>query len=184
VSKANWYVVQVSTGYEDSSCEAILRNCRETDELEGVRYATIEECFSPRYATRHKVHGQWVDDELLLLPGYVIAIAADPIRLARILRAMPDFAVILKVGEQYAPLSEDDKLWLDGWTSKEERTIPMSFAYKEGENIVVTDGPLKGREATISRINRRKCLAELEIRVGQRTVRTTVGLAVLPGDGV
>ena len=69
----------------------------------------------------------------------------------------------------YAPLSEGD------------RTIPMSFAYKEGDRVVVVGGPLEGCEFMISRINRRQSIAELEMKTEDgKSVKATVGLAVFP----
>ena len=184
VRKAGWYVVQVTTGHEDAACAAIARACGQADEAEPSDEPLLSECFSPRYATRHKVHGQWVDDELRLLPGYVVAVTADPWRLARLLASIPGFTMLLRMGETFAPLDDADRQWLDGWTMRGNRTVPMSFAYKSGDAIVVTEGPLAGREATITRVDRRKCLAHVELRVGQKTIRTTVGLAVLPRNEV
>ena len=185
VERLGWYVIQVRTGREIAACEAIMRAARSSDAQALDRDgALVEECFSPRYATRHKVHGEWVDDELRLLPGYVVAVTADPWRLARLLASVPGFTMLLRMGETFAPLDDADRQWLDGWTREGDRTVPMSFAHKEGDRVVVTEGPLAGREATITRVDRRKCLAHVELRVGQKTIRTTVGLAVLPRNEV
>lgn len=176
---ADWYVVQVETGRERMACTAILRVCA------GLRDSAhdkplLEECFSPSYATQHKEHGVWVDQVRQLLPGYVVAVTADPWELARVLRKVPGLTRLLTMGETFLPLSDDDRSWIERWTKAGERTIPMSVARKEGDKIVVTNGPLKGFEAMIERINRRKALAHLEIHAGQLTIHTTVGLAVLP----
>lgn len=207
---ADWYVIQVQTGRELAACKDIVRACRDVEEAglragcrdeesvcttadggsprdtsasrarRAAKYPLIEECFAPRYATRHKVHGEWVDDELLLLPGYVVAVSRRPADLAYALRRVSGFTHLLRMGETFAPLSDEDRTWLDRWTKEGDRTIPMSVAYKEGDTVVVTEGPLKGKEATITRLNRRKCLAHIELRVGRMTVHTTVGLSVLP----
>lgn len=182
VGRPGWYVIQVRTGRERAAREAILRAARSADAESDRDRPLVEECFSPRYATRHKVHGQWVDDELDLLPGYVVAVTDDPWSLSRLLSQVSGFAMLLKAGETFAPLSGSDREWLEGWTKRGDRTVPMSFAYKSGDAIVVTEGPLAGREATITRVNRRRCLAHVELRVGPKVIHTTVGLAVLP-DG-
>lgn len=182
MGKPAWYVIHVRTGREHVACEAILRAARSMDATSECGCPLVEECFSPRYATRHKEHAQWVDDELDLLPGYVVAVTNDPWSLAHLLGQMSGFAVLLKVGETFAPLVDADRQWLEGWTTRGNRTVPMSIAHKDGDRIVVTEGPLAGREATITRVNRRRCLAHVELSVGQKTIRTTVGLAVLP-DG-
>ena len=180
MKKPDWYVIQVETGRERVACETILRTCEHMRASSQEGESTLRECFAPRYVTQVKLRGEFVDEERLLLPGYVIAVTERPWGLARILRATPGFMRILTMGKTFAPLSDDDRSWIERWTQEGDRTIPMSIAYKIGDTVVVTEGPLKGNEGMITRIRRRKSLAELEIHAGQLTIHTTVGLAVLP----
>lgn len=194
---AGWYVIQVETGRELHACEAIWRACSNAEQEEHLLTAEtdegidsgdsdgvlLRECFSPSYRTQFKLHGEWHDEEKLLLPGYVVAVTSDPWKLARVLRKVSGLTRLLTMGETFAPLSEDDRSWIERWTTEGDRTIPMSIAYKEGDSIVVTEGPLMGHEGMIVRIKRRLNLAELEIHAGQMTIRTTVGLAVMPNTG-
>lgn len=183
-----WYVVQVSTGREDQTCALIERMARELDEIrqaqsdvDGPVPPLLEECFCPRFRTRHKRMGRWVDVEHALMPGYVVVATSDPAGLQRVLHRMPRFARMIKSAETYVPLSAEDRAWLDEQTHRDDRVVPISVAYKVGDKLVVTEGPLQGREAMVTRVNRQKCLAHLELHVGQLTIHTTVGLAVLPG---
>lgn len=168
---AAWYVIQVQTGREPIVCKLIEQAC------DGGK--SLKECFSPRYAYQRKRHGKWVDEEMPLLPGYVIAVADDPWSLLKAMRGIPEFTKILTMDKMLVPLDKDEKNWIERWTHEGDRTIPMSVAYKEHDRIVITDGPLVGREAMITRINRRKSVAHLEVHAGQLTIHTTVGLAVL-----
>lgn len=181
---AAWYVVQVETGRELASCAGMTRACEVEAELGVEGSELLVECFAPRYCAQFKLHGEWHDEERLLLPGYVVAVTRDPWGLARVLRKVPGLTKILKMGETFAPLSEDDRSWIERWTTEGDRAIPMSIAYKEGDRIVVASGPLKGHEAMIVKVKRRLNMAELEIHAGQMTIRTTVGLAVLPRRAV
>lgn len=180
--KPGWYVIQVETGKEPRACEFIRYACELADEagLEGE--SVLQECFCPTYQHKRKVRGQWVEQETLLLPGYVIAVTHDPWKLSHTLRAVPGFTKLLTMGETFIPLSTDDRQWIERWTTQGNRSIPMSFGYKEGDKVVVTEGPLVGHEAMIIRVNRRKRVAHLEIHAGQLTIHTTVGLEVLPGN--
>lgn len=180
VDKPHWYVVQVETGREQKACEAILRACEQEDSQAEGDVPVVREVFSPRYQSRFKLHGKWHDEERQLLPGYVVAVTAEPARLARVLRGVLGFTRILTTGETFAPLKEEDRGWIERWTKEGDRTIPMSIAYKEGDSVVVTSGPLAGREGLIKKIKRRQCVAEIEIHTGAITIRTTIGLAVLP----
>ena len=182
MGRPGWYVLQVETGREEKACETVRRACAQADALDGAAEPTLVEAFSPTYRSRFKLRGEWHDEERRLTPGYVVAVTARPGRLAQVLRAAPGFERLLTAGETYASLSKDDRAWIERWTSEGDRVVPLSVAYKEGDRIVVTEGPLKGREASIVRVRRRQCLAEIEIRAGQLRIRTTVGLAVLPEE--
>ena len=60
--------------------------------------------------------------------------------------------------------------------------MPMSEAQKDGDQVVVTAGPLLGHEGLIKTINRRKSTAFLELNLCGRRVTTRVGLAVLSNE--
>jgi len=181
MAKSGWYVVQVETGREPGACRVIERAGRLVDGRDAMGGRLVGEVFSPRYRSRFKLHGEWHDEERQLLPGYVVAVTSEPWKLARVLRGVAGFARVLKMGETFAPLRDEERSWIERWTTEGDRVIPMSIAYKEGDAIVVTEGPLKGCEGMITKIKRRQCLAELEVHAGTMTIRTTVGLVVLPG---
>lgn len=180
MARAEWYVIQVKTRYEEQIASRILQESalvdaqqdREDDPL-------LRECFSPRFITQRKRMGQWRDVERPLLPGYVIAVTADPAELARRLHRVPYLTRILTSGETYTPLNAAERAWLDEQTREDDRVVPMSFGYKVGDQVVVTEGPLVGREWQISRISRSKSFAHLELHVGGLTFKATVGFALL-----
>ena len=182
-----WYVVQVTPGSERRMCAAIERSCEELDGgAGGGPRIRLEECFCPRYASRKKRMGNWHDTTRMLLPGYVIAVVRNPARLALALRGLGDFARVLSSSDEkaYSPLDEAEREWLESQTVPGERIVPMSFAVKEGAKVVVTDGPLAGNEAMITRIDRKNCIAHVEFHAGTMTLRTTVGLAIMPSGVV
>lgn len=187
----NWYVIQVETGRELVACESIQRAASQYDHRRTLECDSdagpqplLRECFAPRYRGRFKLHGEWHDEDRLLLPGYVIAVTDDPWTLARLLRGPHRMARILTMGETFAPLTSENRAWIERWTTEGDRTVPLSYAHKEGDKIVVTSGALVGFEGMIQRIDRRRCLAYIEILAGENpgqiTVHTTVGLVVKP----
>lgn len=179
--QSGWYVIQVQTGREEAMCRLIERVCREANlQSDEDGYQLIHECFSPQFSTRHKIHGEWTDIQKRLLPGYVIAVTEHAAELAQQLRKIPKLTRLLTMGETFVPLQEEDRRWLEEATQQGDRTVPMSMAYKVGDKIVVTEGPLVGREGQITRINRSKCLAFLELHVGGKKITTTAGLAIVP----
>ena len=165
-----WYVVQVTGGTEERMAELI-----ESVATPGV----LEECFLPRYQTEIKVRGEFRPVEKPLLTGYLFAVTADPARLARDLAKIPEFARVLKVGEAYAPLSREEEAWLGAFTAPGHRSVPMSYGVMAGEKIVVTEGPLKGHEAMIAEVDRRRSVAYLRFEICGREVTTRVGLGLV-----
>ncbi len=161
-------------------CELIKRVASEG--VDNNEPQLLEECFTPQFTTRRKYRGEWRDMQKLLLPGYVIAVTSRPEELALRMRKVPQFTLLLSMGETFVPLRKDECLWMEEFTEDGDRTVALSIAVKYGDSITVTDGPLKGREGIIKKINRHKCLAYLEVSIGGKRVTTTVGLAVLPKE--
>ena len=179
-----WYVVQVTAGSERRMCAAIRRACAEADERAGEPRVGLEEVFNPRYASRKKRMGNWYDTVRMLLPGYVIAVVRHPAGLARALRGLEGFARVLASQETYSPLDKAEREWLESQTRPGERIVPLSFGCKRGDKLIVSEGPLKGREAMITKLDRKNCIAHVELHVGQMTLKTAVGLVVMPSGKV
>lgn len=177
---AGWYVVQVQAGREGAVCELIKRVASEGADESGPRL--LAECFTPRFVTRRKCRGEWRDMQKLLFPGYVIAVTGRPEELALRMREVPEFALLLSMGETFVPLREDERVWMEELAEDGDRTVALSTAVKDGDSIRVTEGPLRGREGIIKKVNRHKCLAHLEVSIAGKRVTTTVGLAVLPKE--
>lgn len=168
--KNQWYVIQVPTGKELALCEILQRVVGED---------VLTECFSPRYATEKKVKGAWVSCESLLLPGYIVVVTGDVETLHERLRSVDEFTRLLRFGDAFCTLEESDRAWLSEFTGAGDRVIPMSMGVMEGDRVVVFRGPLKGREACIRSINRRKSLAYIELDMCGRRITTRIGLGIV-----
>ena len=165
-----WYVIQVPAGKEVALCETIRR---------AVGPDVLRECFTPRFATERKVRGVWEQAESLLLPGYIIAVTREPVALYERLREVREFTKLLRMGGSFCPLAEEDRAWMAMFTNEGDRVIPMSMGVMEGDRVVVFRGPLKGREACIVSVNRRKSLAFIELDMCGRRVTTRIGLGIV-----
>ena len=135
-----WYVVNVPTGKESALCKVIERIAPE---------GAVRECFSPLYSTQIKRGGEWLDVEKTLLPGYVIVATEHIGRVKRLLREVPEYTRVLNMGESFVPLADGERAWIDAFTRKGERCVPMSMGVMEGDHVVVVSGPLMGRAAGI-----------------------------------
>ena len=72
------------------------------------------------------------------------------------------------------PLSEEEVRFLTQF-GKEEHIVEMSRGIVENDRVIVMEGPLKGNEGLIRKIDRHKRKAWLEIQMFGRTVETQVG---------
>lgn len=169
-----WYVIQVIKGREDAMAELIGRV---------VPAAVLDECFNPKYATETKVRGVWMPVERSLFPGYIIAVCSDPLALEQQLLRLEEFARVLRQGDVFVPLSGEEIELIGAFTSRGNRVVPLSRGFKAGQRVVVTEGPLVGREYLIKSVNRHKSVAVLEVDLCGRPQRTLVGLAVLASPG-
>lgn len=168
-----WYVIQVINGREDVMRERIERM---------VPAGAMQELFYPQYLTEIKVHGEWVNTTKPLFPGYLICDTADPRTVQQYLLRMDDFARVLSQDGQFVPLAKEETQLIGSFTNRGDRVVPMSEALKDGDQVVVTAGPLLGHEGLIKTINRRKSTAYLELNLCGRRVTTRVGLAVLSNE--
>lgn len=165
-----WYVIQVMKGAERSMAALISRVVPST---------VLDECFWPKYATEIKVRGRFIKVEKPLLPGYLIAVTSNPEALEHHLIELPEFARVLSQGGSFVPLAPDERGLIGAFTKRGKRVVPMSMGFKDGDEVVIAEGPLAGREGLIRSINRRKSTAYLEVNLCGRRVSTRVGLGVL-----
>ena len=136
----------------------------------------------PRLLHHISARYQWVNTTKPLFPGYLICDTADPRTVQQYLLRMDDFARVLSQDGQFVPLAKEETQFIGNFTNRGDRVVPMSEALKDGDQVVVTAGPLLGHEGLIKTINRRKSTAFLELNLCGRRVTTRVGLAVLSAE--
>ena len=96
------------------------------------------------------------------------------------LRELPLFMrVLADVGGEFLSLSDDETSWIRSLTTERSHVVEMSEGVIEGDRVIVTQGPLKGREAWITKVDRHKRLAWLDMRMFGRTKSIKVGLEIV-----
>ncbi len=147
-----------------------------------VPAGAMQELFYPQFQTEIKVRGEWVTTTKPLFPGYLICDTADPRTVQQYLLRMDDFARVLSQDGQFVPLAKEETQIIGSFTHRGDRVVPMSEALKDGDQVVVTAGPLLGHEGLIKDVNRRKNTAYLEVNLCGRRISTRVGIAVLSAE--
>ena len=171
-----WYVIQITTGRENSVLRLIDRAVAEYAREHGVEPTDVlQECFSPRYKTARRQNGAYTPTTELLLPGYLIAVTKNPAQLQTVLKRVPALSKLLKSENAFTPLTRQEVSWLCAFTQKGNRVVDMSEGFTQGGRVVVTSGPLMGYEGQIAHINRRKRTASVKMSMCGRTVEVKLG---------
>ena len=164
------YVMQVMGGRERTVAHAVNEHAR----------PLVRECFMPSFELMKRHEGAWRKVEELLFPGYLFVETDDPDGVAALLRRAPIFMRLLKcANDQFIPLTPEEVAWLEAFTTAKTHVVEMSQGIIEGDSVIVTEGPLKGHEAMITKINRHKRLAYLDMHMFGRTKSVRVGLEIV-----
>ena len=164
------YVIQVIGGKEQRVCDLI--NCQSK--------GMINDCYVPRREVMRRVEGEWITTRETLFPGYLFVETREIQLVMESLARIPAFTRLLGVGdERVVPLSSDEVAWLTALMKPLDKVVEMSVGVIEGDRVMVTSGPLKGHEALISKIDRHKRAAYLDMRMFGRTKTIKVGLEIV-----
>lgn len=164
-----WYVVQVRTGTE----EDIKTQCEKV-----VEQTALQRCFIPYYESMKRYHGKWHTETKILFPGYVFMVSDRPEALFLELKKVIGLTKLLGADGNIIPLSQEEIEFLMAF-GKEDQVVEMSVGVIDDDKVVVLQGPLKGQEGYIRKINRHKRKAYLEVEMFGRKVRTEVGLEIV-----
>lgn len=164
-----WYVIQVRSGSE----EKIRLQCRQK-----ISEAILERCFIPHYEIRQKTRGTWRTVEKCLFPGYVFLVTENPEELFLALKKVAGMTKILGTGKDVVPLTDSEIAFLNRFGGKKQ-LVAISAGIIEGGQVRIVDGPLKGMEGMIRRIDRHKCKAWVQIPMFGRLQEVQVGLEIL-----
>lgn len=169
-----WYVVWIRTGQEEKlkqMCEVLIG-----------RERAYRECFIPKTETVRRVRGSLTKRENILFPGYLFFDSADAPLLYEQLKKIPEFTKLLGADGVPKPLYPHEEAFLRR-LSDGERVIRISKGYMKGDELVVTDGPLKNCRGRLTHIDRHKREAKLEVDFLGDKRTLTVGLEVVKKEG-
>lgn len=164
-----WYVMQVRTGTEES----IRCQCQRT-----IDSSVLERCFIPYYQQKKRFQGKWHIQERILFPGYVFLVCRNIEGLLENLKHVIGFTKVIGTGSEIVPLTEEEVDLLKRM-GKEEQLVEMSTGIIENDTVQILNGPLKGMEGCIRKIDRHKRKAWLEIEMFGRTMEMQVGLEIV-----
>ncbi len=166
--QTKWYVIQVMTGTELTMCESITQI---------VEKELYERCFVPMAEVRMKQSGKYVTLSKPLFPGYLFVITDSIEKVQSALWKVAKFKRILSAGGVPTAMTEPEVRAFQTFSDENFR-VSLSKGFIEGEQIIVTEGPLKGQEGLIRKIDRHKRIAIVEMPFLGRTTNVRVPLEI------
>ena len=141
------------------------------------------EVFTPYREIVHKIKGERVIVKKLLFPSYVfIETALSPIDFRqKLLNEKKQFQGILKelkYEDDVSALSEKEKAYLNGLMN-DEKTVALSKGEIIGGKVLILEGPLKGYENSIKKVDRHKRKAVLQVVINGNTLEVNVPLEIV-----
>ncbi len=170
----NWYVFYVKTGREQTACDFLNK------------LLNREECnaFIPQVELTFK-NSKFIRKELKpMFPGYVFidsildekTFIIQAHKLTRFSKCI--FKLLGSENADCMKLTEEEKNFLLSFCD-DDYVTEESKGFIIGDKIIVTSGPLEGRESIIKKIDRHKRRAEIEFKFLGDIRRISVALEVI-----
>lgn len=165
-----WYVLYVMGGRE----RKILELLNQKDEIKA---------FTPLKEVVHRVQGKRVVVKKPLFPSYVFLeteLSPKVFRQAMLQYKSQISGILkeLKYDDDISALSTEERAYLEGLMDEGHNVRLSKGEILDGE-VIITEGPLKGYESNIIRIDRHKRRAILNVRMNNRDMNVDVSLEIV-----
>ena len=164
-----WYVIWTTA-----------RNERNVEEQIGkdVPERLYRRCWLPMKTERQKWDGEWKDVETVLFPGYLFLDTDRPEEFSAAAKKMKGYIGLLKNEDVFLPISAAEEEIIRRLTG-ETGCAGISTGVIENGRLRVINGALFGMEKYITRIDRHKRKAYLEMKLFGDVRRFNAGLVVV-----
>lgn len=151
-----YYAIQVKTGEEDD----FSRRAARVEVLSGRRF------FSPRRLVPQHKGGKTISRLLSVFPGYIFFETGGLKNEERwAIRRVEGFYRFLPSSATPSPLDDKDRRILLHFISFGEYADISEVSFDENDRIVVLEGPLKGLEGNIVKVDKRRGRAKVALDI-------------------
>lgn len=164
-----WYVIWTKTGNEEK-CKYYIDNY--------IGSEAFIRCVIPTKRISRYIKGKWVKVEEKLFLSYLFIESDDIDEFEMQLKNAVTFNKILKIDNIFLSLDKKDENALCRLIG-DDGIIGESIGFIDGNNVIVTDGPMVGLEGNIKHIDRHKRLATLEIEMFDRVTEFKLALEII-----
>jgi transcriptional antiterminator NusG len=165
-----YYVVQVRTRSE----EKFLKFANPIVQSMNIRI------FWPRRSLRIRKRGKWKNIDTPIFAGYIfLEVESISNELYWNLKRLPGFFRFLKNNHNILPLPEKDARILNSLLQLGEVVKKSTITFDENNRISIIEGPLKGLEGCIVKIDRRKGRAKVRLDLYDQSHLVDLGFKAL-----
>lgn len=165
-----YYAIQVYTGDEDEFSKLFVQRTNEN------------KLYIPKRAINERRRGKIVHRISPLFPGYVFVESENllgDLDLYWTLRTTKGFIRFLGDNKKPTPISEKDLSLLRHFISFGEVADTSRVTFDENDRIVVIEGPLKGLEGQIERVDKRKGRARISLEMCNSSFHIYLGFEII-----
>ena len=163
-----WYVVHTMIGREESAME----QCKVAVGMTANRFILPKCQFNRRW------HGEDKLIEKVAFPGYFFIDSNMPKELLELLQRIPTIVTPVRIGGGFHPIKEEETIVLQRMMDEND-VIQASVGNIVDGKLVVDEGPLKGLEDKVRKIERHDRWADIELPLFDECKTMRVGLQVV-----
>ena len=155
-----YYIIQVATGREQIFVDNLKKHSPLLAEKHNFIYLTRE------LAIRRQ--GKWLKELQPMFPSYIIVETVNKIdeNTLLALKKLPDFYHFLNSNTDIVALCDRDLEIIQHFMGLGPKIGQSLVRFDENDRIVVIEGPLKGIEGSIIKVDRRKQRAKIRVDFG------------------
>jgi len=166
-----YFAIQVWTGKEDEFAERVGSDQRMNSTV-----------IVPKKAIQTRRRGKIRQEQKPLFPGYIFLVT-DTLELEAlqrwILRTTTYFVRALPNTREPLPVKEKDRRLLAHFMSFGKVADISKVSFDADQRIIVLDGPLKGLEGLIIKVDKRKCRAKVRLDMCENSFLVDLGFEVI-----
>ena len=137
-----------------------MRSC-----MQHVSGKALKDIFLLTYDRMRRYQGAWHLEQQPMFPHYLFLESENGEQLLEELAEYEDFVTVFREKDYLIPVHREEEQFLRGICGNSHH-LSMSRGYIRNGQTCVTEGPLRGREGLIRKIDRHKRLARLSMPGG------------------
>jgi transcriptional antiterminator NusG len=153
----NYYIIQVATGREQAFIDALQKKAPKLAGAHNFIFLTRE-----LYIRRQ---GKTLRELQPVFPSYIIMQTKKTVdaQTVKALKELPDFFHFLKSNAEITPLAGNDLAIIRHFLGLGPCIGPSLVCFDQDDRIIVIEGPLKGIEGNIIKVDRRKQRVKIQV---------------------